>query len=248
MVIILTVGLSVVSRSITSLRITKETETSQRAFSAAEAGIEKIINSSSQSLSGQLENNASYSTTVATLQGASFLINNGNPVAKGDGADVWLSHYPDYSSPLTGQITIYWGQLPEVCSSDPSLNTQAALEIVTITGSVASPVTTHYAIDPCNDRASLNNFSTSVQGGSTINGVSFAHSYQISVTDGLLMRIVPLYASTVLGISGNGVNLPSQGQVISSTGTAGTTTRKITVFKGYPKLPVEFFPSILFSY
>jgi len=43
MVVLLTVGLAVVSRSVTDIRISKETEESARAFSVAEAGIEEML-------------------------------------------------------------------------------------------------------------------------------------------------------------------------------------------------------------
>lgn len=43
MVVLLTVGLAVVSRSVTDIRISKETAESARAFSAAEAGIEEAL-------------------------------------------------------------------------------------------------------------------------------------------------------------------------------------------------------------
>lgn len=47
MIVALTVTLSVATRSITNLRTTTEEETSQRAFSAAEAGIEQALKSTS---------------------------------------------------------------------------------------------------------------------------------------------------------------------------------------------------------
>lgn len=43
MVVLLTIGLSVISRTVTDIRISKETEESTRAFSAAEAGIEEAL-------------------------------------------------------------------------------------------------------------------------------------------------------------------------------------------------------------
>jgi Tfp pilus assembly protein PilX len=248
MVVALTIGLSVVSRSITTLRTTKESESSQRAFSAAEAGIESILTSANGSSSKTLTNNSSFSTSITTVSGASLLINNGNAIAQDDGVDVWLSVYPNYTSQFNGTVKIYWGSSQEVCSG--SNNTQAALEIVVMTGLSTAPVIKHYAVDPCSARAALNNFTGSVQAGATINGVSYAHSYQVSdaIVNGLIMRIVPLYASTILAVSGNGANLPAQGQLISSVGTSGQASRKITVFKGYPKLPVEFFPYMIFSH
>ncbi|HVZ58759.1 MAG TPA: hypothetical protein VG935_03355 [Patescibacteria group bacterium] len=250
MVVSLTVGLSIVSHSITSLRTTKDDQSSQLAFSAAEAGIEKIISSSSQSpISGTLTNNATYNATIGQLAGSTstFLVNNGNPVPKDDGADVWLSTYPTYASPFSGKVTVYWGQTNGVCSSG-SDNTEAALEIVTITGSTSSPVLTHYVVDPCSARAGSNNFSTSIQAGATVGGVTFAHSYSVTLTNGLLMRVIPLYAASIMGVSGNGATLPVQGQIVQSTGTSGSTSRKIALFKGYPRLPVELFPSLIFSH
>jgi hypothetical protein len=63
------------------------------------------------------------------------------------------------------------------------------------------------------------------------------------------MRIIPLYAPTVIGVSTGlgGTNLPAQGTLIQSTGTSGDTQRKIEVIKGFPKVPNEFFPLGIFS-
>lgn len=247
MIVALTIGLSVVTRSITTLRTTQEEEQSQQAFSAAEAGIEKIINSGSANLQGQLSNDASFNASVTSLAGANVLVNGGNLVAKDDGVDIWLSTYPTYASPFTGTVTVYWGTSNDDCDESPSINTQSAIVIVTLTGTTANPVMTRYALDPCSARASGNGLSTTILPGGTINGKAFANSYSINVTNGLLMRIIPLYASTIIGVSGNGTALPSQGQVVEATGNAGETTRKITVYKGYPRLPVEFFPFGIFS-
>lgn len=248
MVVALTVGLSVITRSITTIRTSKEEESSQRAFSAAEAGVEKIINSTSTSLQGSLSNSSSYSTQVTTVAGGTLLANNGNVVLKDDSVDIWLSTYPSYATPFTGTLSLYWGSGTETCASDEATNTQAALEIVVLSGTVSSPVATHYALDPCASRATANSFTNNVLAGSTINGKAFNHRYDLALTNALLARVIPLYASTPIGVSGNGKNLPSQGQVIESTGSSGDTQRKVTVYKGYPKVPIAFFPYILFSH
>jgi len=244
MVVTLTVGLSVVSRTITNLRTTKEDETSQKAFSAAEAGVEQIINSSNTAITGSLTNDSSFSTTRISTASTFVPLNGANPIPKNDGADVWLSTYPTYASLFTGTVTVYWGQSNELCS-DTSSNTQAALEIVVISGSVAAPVTTHYALDPCSARASVNNFTSTTPPG-TVNGQTYPHSYQLSITSGLIMRVIPLYSSAVVVVNGSS-SLPIQGEKIESTGTSGTTKRKIVVTKSYPKLPIELFPSLIFS-
>jgi len=53
MVVLLTIGLAVVSRSVTDIRISKETEESARAFSAAEAGIEEALSQNLSAWVGQ---------------------------------------------------------------------------------------------------------------------------------------------------------------------------------------------------
>jgi hypothetical protein len=240
MVVTLTVGLSVVSHTITTLRTTKDSESSQRAFSAAEAGIEKLLTTTSSSISNTtLSNGSSFSGSVSTVSGQVILVNNLSPIAQDDGADVWLSTYPTYASPFTGTVKVYWGTSDDCTSS--------ALEILTVTGSKANPVITHNLVDACDARRAVNHASSEQTGG-TLNGFTFRRSYSIAVTNGLLMRIIPLYASTILGVSSTGGNLPAQGQNLVSTGTAGGTTRKITVFKGFPRLPMEFFSYVLFDH
>jgi hypothetical protein len=57
LVVALTVGLSVVTRSITTVRTTSEEESSQRAFSAAEAGIEQALVSNTSPQESQTREN-----------------------------------------------------------------------------------------------------------------------------------------------------------------------------------------------
>ena len=248
LVVSLTIGLSVVTRTITNLRTSEEESNSQEAFSAAEAGIERLLNSDATTTAGNLSNEASFQANSSVVSGSSFLVNNGNIALKNDGVDIWLSTYPVYIAPqFSGTVTVYWGESTDTCSTNPSVNTRAALELVLISGTAANPVTTHYAVDPCTERAASNNFSTSIQAGAELNGRQFAHRYSLTVTNGLILRVIPLYADTILGVSGNGTAFPSQGEVIESTGSSGDTQRKITVYRGYPKVPVEFFPFILFS-
>ena len=241
MVVTLTVGLSVISHTITTLRTTKESESSQRAFSAAEAGVEKLLNSTNNSLPNTtLSNGSSFSGSVSTVSGSFIPVNNLSPVFQDDGADVWLSTYPTYTSPFNGTVKVYWSTSGNDCQA-------AAIEVLTITGTKANPVITHTLVDACDARRASNH-AVSEQAGGTVNGTTFLRSYSIPVTNGLLMRVIPLYTSTVIGVSGIGANLPAQGQNIVSTGTAGGTSRKITVFKGYPRLPMEFFSYVLFSH
>lgn len=252
MTVALTIGLSVATRTITNIRTASEEESSQRAFSAAEAGVEKALKDNTGA-SGSFTNNTSYSTTISTLEGDEFLMNNGSPILKDDAADLWLSIYPNYTNPWNGVMTIYWGTAADQCTTGEQSNTLAALELVLISGTTGNPSVTQYALDPCNSRASANNFESIPSAGGTINGQAFRFRKTINITSGLLMRIVPLYGQAVVGVrgcdaSGGNCNVfPAQGTVITSVGVSGETQRKIVGFRENPKLPIQFFPFVLFS-
>lgn len=243
MVVGLTVGLSLASRSIVSLRTSEEEITSQQALSAAEAGIEQVSKTNTAIANGSFLNSATYNTSITTVSGNSFLLNGGNSVLKDDAADVWLSDYSRdsaeiYQNPWSGNLTILWGKGNAGC-------TQAALEIIVISGSKANPITRKYAFDPCTTRSSTNNFTAASAGGSS-GGRNFPFGATISISSGLIVRIVPLYSEALIGVSADSV-LPSQGSIITSVGTSGTASRKVTVFQGYPTLPSEYFPYGIFS-
>jgi len=256
MTIALTVGLSVATRTITTLRSASEDENSQRAFSAAEAGIEKALQDNLEA-SGTFSNNTTYSTSIQPLTGQKFLLNNGISVLKDNATDVWLSDYPSYANPWSGTLTIYWGSSSDVCEKVEADNTLAALEVILITGTKAAPQFTQYALDPCTgslgDRATVNSFEAISAGGDVIDDKEFAYKRTIDITSGLLMRIIPLYAGTniaVTGCDGTGgscSDLPSQGTIITSTGSSDQTERKLVGFKQNPSLPIQIFPYVLFS-
>jgi hypothetical protein len=252
MVTALTVGLSVAARSVTNLRTAQEASNSEQAFSAAEAGIEQSITNNS-SVNGNFPNQSSYKSLVKTISGVEFPLNNGTPVLKDDGVDVWLSTYPSYANPWTGTMTMYWGQAGDTCTNSEATNTMPALEVVLISGSLANPVQTRYALDGCAARNGNNKFESVPAAGGTVAGKTYTFRRTISITSGLFMRIVPLYSPAYIGVRGcdsagnNCLALPSQGTVVEATGTASNTTRKLVSTRYYPKLPPELFPYSFFS-
>ncbi len=248
MVVALTVGLSVASRTITNLRNTREQASSQKALSAAEAGIEQAIKSGVP-VAGSFTGNTTYNTTVTQVNGtAPFVLNGGSSVAKNDAVYVWITPFTSNFTtvwPPTGfaDLTIYWGDNTGDCNN-------AAIEISVISGSKASPVITRYTADPCgtptSERRGTNNFGNVATSNTTISGIRFYYQKTVTITNGLLVRVNPVYKATFMGASGS-VALPGQGSIITSTGTSDDTTqRKVTVFQGYPEIPAEFFPYILF--
>lgn len=260
-VISLTVGLSAVSRTITNTRVTTEEANSQKALSAAEAGVEELVNNSSLlaagGLSKPLSNNSRYDATADAVDGGQILINDGNEVLKDDGADIWFSTYPDFGNlpgggRWSGTLTILWDNNDDAngCSQgNPEVN--PAIEIVVIQGANRdSPDMTRAVYDTCGNRG--NNFNNPGGLSSTSRTVSghptFDNGVNVTVTDGFIARVVPLYANAVMGarVSPPGPGLPSQGYVIDSVGSAGNTKRTVRVFRGFPKVPIEYFPYNIF--
>lgn len=250
MVVALTVGLSIASKTITNLRTSTEEANSQKALAAAEAGIEQSLKTNQIASGTFTDTQTSYQTSVTQVLGTSFLMNGGNPVLSDNGSDIWLSDYSSDPTQLytnnryTGTLTIKWG-----FSTDPCTN--AALETVILSGTRNSPVSNRYVFDPCASRASGNRFTQVGLTRSSLSGKEFFYQAQVGVSSGLIGRIIPIYYNTPIAIVGS-VALPPQGTIITSTGCVpscitGSVQRKVNVFQGYPEIPSEFFPYNLFS-
>lgn len=245
MVIALTVGLSILVRTTSSVHTSNEDENSQRAFSAAEAGVEQSLVSGSAVPLTTLAGSTSYQTAIATVGGPAFNLSNGTIVLKDDPVDIWLSTYPTYAGPWNGNLTINWGSASDVCNPSEAVNTQAAIELILIYGTKVNPSVKKYALDPCASRRSVNNFQSPTVPGDSINGKTYAYKKVLPIASGLIMRIVPLYAPTVIGAEGD-VGLPSQGSLVTATGVSDNAQRKIVSYRGNPKLPIELFPFNIF--
>ncbi len=270
-VVTLTVGLSLASRSIIQLRNTTDEANSQAAFSAAEAGVEQAIKLSGTTGNGVIsgvslsdKNNSQISNVNVTLiQSNQVLLNNGNPLFQDNGADIWLSPYDidqtklfDISKSYTNTLTVDWGTNSDPCQ-DP------ALQILIISGNRLTPTLSRYTYDQCGTHHSLvippakvrsNNFSDApIIGSHTVSGINgdktFNYRAQINITSGLIARVVPLYHGGAVGVEG--LNLPEQGTLITSTGTAGLSgqqvVRKVTFFEGHEQLPIQFYYSMFTS-
>jgi Tfp pilus assembly protein PilX len=256
MVVALTVGLSVVSRSITNLRNSQQEIDSQKALSAAEAGVGQAINNGNIA-SGIFSTSTSYSATeTAVLGSGDFLLNGNNQVSKDDAMYVWLTPYSTNPTKLfqdpdkwNGTLNIYWGDASAPCDSK-----NAAIEIAVVSGSRAlnQYAVTRSAYDPCSStRTSSNGFTPAAPLDKTIGGIKLYYTAQVNIANGFLVRIEPLYTDTYIGASGTpiagGNNLPPQGNIITSIGKAGNNiVRTLNVFQGYPEIPAELFPFTIF--
>lgn len=288
-----TVGLSILSRTITSQKSSTEEAESQKALAAAEAGIERAIQTQVQgnitiSSNGDIGNNSEYDAKVTQFENASsFLLNGGtqikdsagtviktipNIVQKDEGADVWFAQhdditgdiiYPQDAPPLT-HLNLYWGTTSESCMGTKP----AAIEVIVVAGTSAGTAKTYkYAYDSCSSQRG-NNFKPGLTNDSTgwtvpgidlvtsVEKVAFGNKTPVDnlargVGNIILMRVIPLYKDTIVGIStcdasgSNCTPLPSPGSMIVSTGTSGQASRKVSYFKA--EWPQTYLPYLSYG-
>jgi hypothetical protein len=251
-VVLLTVGMSLASRTIVNLRTTTEDVESQKALEAAQAGVERVIQNNTAATSGTI-NGAKYDVTSSAIGGTSFLLNGGNSILKNEGVDVWFKSHDSSGKPvmtdnyvLSNSSYIYWNMSPVSACPGP-----AAIEVIIVTstssGGGGQLKTYRRAYDPCNRS---NGFTTGVSGTYNFSGETFnARTIAGSLTNGIsgeyyiFMRIIPIYQDTVIGFYNGANTLPPQGAEIDATGESGNnsdpnaskTVRKIKAFKGWPQ-------------
>jgi hypothetical protein len=115
MAVVLTIGLSVVSRSVTDINISQQSEDSARAFSAAEAGIEQALIGTSADRDFEFnftESSAKISSREVAFGHTWYIYP--SEVATDQIVTVWLGDYNnttgDYTSSYTGnRLRVYWG-------------------------------------------------------------------------------------------------------------------------------------------
>lgn len=253
MVVSLTIGLSVISRSITNVRTSTDEANSAEALAAAEAGIQRSLQSGADVAETTLpDNNSSYNTQIEDALVTNLPLNAGNVVIKDEGIDLWLvphdaSGVPVYSSPwgagVAQTLNIYWGD-ESVAAAD--CTDDAALEILLITGNTSIPSIQYsrLAVDPCSPVPGRDNNEfdppSDIVGNYAAGGKTFRYKQALTVVNGLIVRIVPIYHNAIVAADGSPTPLPKQGSIVVSSGTAGEVKRKLNVFQGYAYLPIEF--------
>lgn len=263
--VVLTIVLFVLSRSVTDISTSTEQADSVRAFSAAEAGIEKALITGAGSGGVVQIGDASYSVDVSDYSEDAPSFNYPAPLLSGETMTNWF-----VSHDATGKITCaagfpcFRGNTLKVCWGNPGSTEIPAVEISvyyeTTPGNPATVQIARGAFDPNPTRATSNNFSVPDAGTCQIGGVTYAFQKTITmsglgipagsynVANGLLFAKIRMLYNTNNGhVIGTNVNfagnstLPSQGLDIVSTGTSGTSgsisNRRVSVFRGWPEFP-----------
>jgi|GEM_PF-2450288 len=269
-VMVLAIVLSVASRTITDIRTTSTTDESNRAYFAAEAGIEaglqKVKNNPAVLPFSAKIDNVTANTTVNDYSTSSFSVFiYPTDVERDSVAQINLSGWGG------NLIYLAWGSTQD-----------EAVEASVITYNGTSYGMRKFTFDSYSGRADSNGFchSThgpygrpglsftwkddvtglskdfyyqayfSLHGADTVPGCTPAHDPPLSAGETpVMLRIRPLFntSPTPIAVLGQGASLPSQGTIVASTAnTPSGVTRKIQAVQLYSALP-SLFDYVLFT-
>ncbi len=268
MAIGLTVGLSVVSRSVTDVSLSTRLDESSRAFSAAEAGIEEIFSQGLTAASPLLEGNigdSRYKVETSSLGYGNSIFTFPNAIKEADAQAIWLvEHLDDDTLNLnsnyynTNTIEICWNK---VNASDPipaielmvlaKNQTTNAFKIVREAFDPdSSRITTQQSNLSNPDTGSCSQRSTEFPYHKLINFTNLDSDVPIDVTSGdrvIFLKLRPIYTQAKIAVVPQSTALPEQGKNITSTGQSGAgITRKWNVVQTY-SAPIDLFDYAVWS-
>ena len=249
MAVALTIGLAVVSRSITDIKISRQEEESSRVFSVAEAGIEEALKLGSGT-SGTISE-ISY-TVSETAQGGGTEFVFPKAIEAGDTQTLWLvEHEPDGDLIQTafytaGGLSVCWEDTdPETALEVSILYKDAGVYKIARGAYDTEAASRGNSFDPpdAGDCAGLGRKKTLTwtDFGITLDSNTFLIS----------LRLRPIYNQAkigAVGVGGSGGILPSQGKCYESTASLSTSgiTRKVQQCQ-FHKTPPGIFDYVLFS-
>lgn len=275
MTVALAIGLSVIQKSLTDISTSTKVEQSSRAFSAAEAGIEKYLQNSIESINcTAVTCNVSFpdNSSEAKVEGGSLIpaVPAANtrqelleypPLSKEEIAHVWLADYqsttgstPPNCGPnikchyIQNSLDVYWG------NSDQD---KAALELTLVYYDGSKYASRKWYLDHQNaSRISANNFDSVPCTGASLAGFQCHTTLQfteLQAAGQILIRARLLYNSSsqplavqAVGTCGADCSIPPQARILESTGTSGETQRKVSVFQLNKVVP-PYFDYAIFS-
>jgi len=151
----LTMGLSVISRSTSDIKISEQEEEAARAFSIAELGIEQALLAKG-GVSGSADG-ISYNVNAVTQGGSDTFVFGGGTFAAGETATLWLvEHNADGSLNTSGYFKI--GDRVNFCWGNSSTDIPALEAILIYRDSGGVFRSTRQVFDPDSSRALLNKF------------------------------------------------------------------------------------------
>jgi hypothetical protein len=266
MVVALTVVLSIIAATTSDIKISSNETNSLRAFSAAETGIEKALLTNTSYPSTPI-NGATFTANLAGLAQGTSSFNYPANIISGDSGTFWfVSHDPSGGNLTCVGQPCFTGNTIKICwgapgTSSSSLTTPAvelSVFYLSTPGSVATAKVAKALFDPNSVRRALNSYAAP-DAGCTIGTINYAFQKQFDLSslgitagsygaaNGLQFMSVKVLYNTdnphPIGINVNFAGnsaLPSQGNLVSSTGSLNQATRKVEVTRVYNQAPPVF--------
>jgi len=257
MAVSLTLGVSVASRSISTLRQVTFSAQSAQSLAFAEAGAEEALkclddgscaapfDPAAVDLDGDGSNDFDYAITVL---GASATFDGLPPLERDSTIEVSLLSYPADTS-----ISVYW--VDRSSSGEMGADSGMELSILYCDDDGPTCTTGNYmmqrtAYDTIAGRA--NGIPKVALGSYNINGTTYGYRATVTPPGGkypAALRLRVLYAQEAVSVAvqaPGGAVLPAQGQKIESSGFSGEVIRKVEVVRTNPFLS-ELFDFAIFS-
>ena len=252
-VVALAVGLSVASRNIVNLRTSTQTKESQRAFGAAEGGVEDVLSKltkissdiklgTSTSGCSVVGSTATCSVPVSSDITASVNVK-GSKVyeSKVELGEVGQIDLTGLVNPPASQVEVHWAK----GSAENSNGGPASLEIGQLYGSSSYGMMRWYVPNPStrpNETLGINTFGTSSCPSPPSDGYTQCIRVAVTSSTPLALRIKPFWASTTVKVFGVGFDLPVQTYDISSSASSNAgVTRAVQVKRtALPMMPAIF--------
>lgn len=259
MLVALSIGLVVTQRSVTDVTTSTQSEQASRAFSAAEAGIERAISQGTTGLLQLPENDsqADVSFTPVAMSGSDAF--EFPAIFRDEIAQFWLA---DPNSALNPPAQVYPpGSNFFIHFGEQSANPAPALEVTVVTFNTNFNTynNSRYYFDPDGSRRSNNNFSSCTTGVSVTTTLSDGTSKQFrcratipaagSGSRPIMARARILYSNNAQPLAlqpAGGANFPDQGRIYTSVGRAGESEQRLEVFQQTGVAP-SMFDYVLFS-
>lgn len=239
--VILVVGLSVASRSVTDVKISQQSQESARALLVAQTGLEKAIKASSNIVSDNSVPGIGYSVEKTTLgNGKEYVFP--NSISANEPVTLWLAeHNTDGSlgTPSTNFTSLLFGWTG-------SASDKTALEVTLIYKIGSTFYNKRYAYDPYSRVPPTNFASSSIPCKiPSLDGIDFPHCVTLSPLPlGIyLVQLRLLFNDQKQKIGVRSVqNLPSQGNCYISTATVqeSKVTRRLQQCQLWPTVPSIF--------
>lgn len=219
----LTLGLAVISRTITEVGTATTQAESSKALSKAESGVEAAL---------------AGSTLPAGVTASDYLgrqISISEPLAAGESATIFLADHTASGDIDFSRLNTYSGDSLYLCWGT-EIGSPVAIEASLYYRETGVYKVKRFAYDP----EGRGGFERSDAAANCPTDHSYIYQKQLtSLPSGkILLRVRLLYNGDVahyVGVTGTS-DFPVQGKNIVSTATEGNTTRKIEVFQRYPDL------------